>query len=58
MPGDPASAAPSADDAVYGDAVYGARATAATTPMRCPDGRYCFRELEPDGTAVYAFAAG
>src|SRR5262249_40943586 len=28
------------------------------TPMPCTGGRYCFRELEPDGTVVYAFAAG
>jgi hypothetical protein len=26
------------------------------TPMACPGGRYWFRELEPDGTVVYAFA--
>jgi len=28
------------------------------TPMPCPGGRYVFREQEPDGTVVYAFAAG
>jgi len=27
------------------------------TPMPCPGGRYVFREQEPDGTVVYAFAA-
>jgi hypothetical protein len=76
VPDDSASAAPSGDDDVYG-----ARATATTTPVRfaggpwagrraryvhvvdltpmpCPGGRYRFRELEPDGTVVYAFAAG